>query len=381
MKHCPLFAALLCAPAVMAQSTTDILFILDGSGSMWAPLDQQPKIEIAKNIMSDLILQLPSDISAGLEVYGHRSADDCQDIELLSEPGHADTNTLLQQVQSITPRGKTPLAESLKLAVEALSDSGVETTIVLISDGAENCSGNPCAFIDALNIQASKIRVHVIGFAINAAAEEQLLCIASAGGGQYFNAQNANQLAQAIQQAVLGKTASDARSKPVITLDGATAPASGVLEINNHLSGEVYIFDESTDQEQGYYCAGCPNPIQLPVGRYKLEFPSFVAEGVEIKSAERTLFDLDTIAGRLLIQNHTGGDVTIRPSVADQDREVYLLDQQTGAQQATYCGACSDAVQLPAGRYTLEFPDFIVEGLEIKPGQTTLFDLNAASPR
>ena len=380
MKHCTALVGFFLSFSLLAQSpAASILFILDGSGSMWAPLNQKPKIELAKSIMSDLILQLPGNISAGLEVYGHRSADDCKDIELLSTPSDADKTLLMQQVQSITPRGKTPLAEALKLAVETLDKSAAATAIVLISDGAENCAGDPCKLI---NKQAGKTRVHVIGFALNPAEQEQLQCIASAGGGRYFDAQNAQQLAQAlaeIQQAVLATTTLDTQRKPVVRPEGAAVTASGTLEIRNFLNGEVYIFDEVTDEELGYYCKDCPQSISLPTGVYKLEFPSFVAEGVEINPAAQTLFDLDTVAGRLIIQNHTGGDVIIRPSVAYQDSEIYLLDRQTGAQQAVYCGACGKAVQLPVGFYTLEFSDFIVEGVEIMPGETTLFDPSAAA--
>ena len=65
-----------------ASAGTNVLFILDGSGSMWARLDNIEKIVIAKERLSALVKELPEGVNIGLMVYGHRSKGDCNDIEL-----------------------------------------------------------------------------------------------------------------------------------------------------------------------------------------------------------------------------------------------------------------------------------------------------------
>ena len=65
-----------------ASAGTNVLFILDGSGSMWARLDNIEKIVIAKERLSVLVKELPEGVNIGLMVYGHRSKGDCNDIEL-----------------------------------------------------------------------------------------------------------------------------------------------------------------------------------------------------------------------------------------------------------------------------------------------------------
>src|ERR687895_2682718 len=101
--------------SVQAQPETSaqgkILFILNGSGSMRAKMGNKDKMAIVKEVMTKLIKELPDNVRVGLEVYGHRRKDDCNDIEVLSEE---------------------------------------ETTIVLISDGQETCEADPCAALKAL---------------------------------------------------------------------------------------------------------------------------------------------------------------------------------------------------------------------------------------
>lgn len=88
------FGVLALQPFAHAQTDTraksNILFILDGSGSMWAQVDNIPKIAIAKEVMIRLIQQLPDSVEAGLEVYGHRSKGDCNDIEIIAPIGKSD---------------------------------------------------------------------------------------------------------------------------------------------------------------------------------------------------------------------------------------------------------------------------------------------------
>ena len=67
---------------------TRVLLVLDGSGSMLGKLDnQQLKINVAKNILSDLIdsLKVNKDVELALRVYGHQYASklkNCKDSKL-----------------------------------------------------------------------------------------------------------------------------------------------------------------------------------------------------------------------------------------------------------------------------------------------------------
>ena len=66
-----------------AERSMHVMLILDASGSMWGQIGGKAKITIAKEVLSDLIQELPSDLQVGLTVYGHRQKEDCNDVEEL----------------------------------------------------------------------------------------------------------------------------------------------------------------------------------------------------------------------------------------------------------------------------------------------------------
>ena len=146
-------------PVLAESGSANVLFILDGSGSMWARLDNIEKIVIAKERLSELVKELPENVNIGLMVYGHRSKGDCDDIELLTPLGAGHRETILTQIQAISPKGKTPITRSIELAAQQLETIEEETEIVLVSDGEETCEGDPCAYVKTLKEKGIKFRL------------------------------------------------------------------------------------------------------------------------------------------------------------------------------------------------------------------------------
>jgi Ca-activated chloride channel family protein len=73
-----------------ADEKSKVMFVLDGSNSMWGQIDGTAKISIAKDVMTNLIKDLDPDINMGLMAYGHREKDNCSDIEVMALPGPVD---------------------------------------------------------------------------------------------------------------------------------------------------------------------------------------------------------------------------------------------------------------------------------------------------
>jgi len=133
-----------------AEEFPEVMFIIDGSGSMWGNAGGQSKIEAAKQVFEEIVPQLPSEVRVGLAAYGHRRKGDCNDIETLIPPGSNDRFALLQKVKAIQPKGKTPITKTVTQVANSLKGREVETTIILVSDGKETCEGDPCAAVRAL---------------------------------------------------------------------------------------------------------------------------------------------------------------------------------------------------------------------------------------
>lgn len=194
-----------------------IFYILDGSGSMWGRVDGKIKILAAKEVMATLLEETPQDIQCGIMVYGHRKKGDCADIEVIIPTGTLNKEAAIAKINGITPKGKTPISDSITMAVEAIKGTESASTIVLVSDGIETCGKDPCAAVKALKETGINFVMHVVGFDVKSEAAKQLACIADAGGGKYFSTSNATDLLAAlnrIKESVVEKKALEAA--PVI---------------------------------------------------------------------------------------------------------------------------------------------------------------------
>lgn len=194
-------ATAMLSPAV-ARAETNMLFIMDASNSMWGQIDGTAKIATAKNVMDELLGDLPEGTIPGLMVYGHRSEGDCADVELVTPFGDGSAVTIRSAIQGLQPKGKTPIAASLEQSAAAFAGREEESNaVVLISDGIETCEGDPCAVAGALIERGINVKVHVVGFDVDEETRTQLQCIADAGQGRYFDADSAEGFKEAVAQA------------------------------------------------------------------------------------------------------------------------------------------------------------------------------------
>lgn len=187
------------------QSTPNIEIILDASGSMLAKVNDQLKIDIAHQSLDAFVQQLPDHTQIALRSYGHRRTNDCGDLELVAPLATLDRAAFMEKVRSVRPvsLARTPMEASIRLAGEDLRGATGETLLVLVSDGDETCDGDPAKAAADLRAANPNVRVSVIGFDIgNAEWQSRLQAIAEQGGGSYFDAADAAQLASALQQAV-----------------------------------------------------------------------------------------------------------------------------------------------------------------------------------
>ncbi|MGB7292227.1 MAG: VWA domain-containing protein [Thermodesulfobacteriota bacterium] len=178
---------------------TNILYILDGSGSMWGQVDGVPKIQTAKEVLGNLMGDLPSDTKVGLMTYGHRAEGDCEDVEVLAPIGSVKLAELRKKLEEIKPKGKTPIGFALESSLaEFQSFKGENNNVILISDGIETCGGDPSETAAELAASGVNLRVHVVGFDVTEEQRSQLEAIASSGGGKYFNASSTEAFKEAI---------------------------------------------------------------------------------------------------------------------------------------------------------------------------------------
>ncbi len=136
----------------------------------------------------------------GLVAYGHRREGDCGDIETVIAPQPISPARFIDAVNAINPLGRTPLSAAVEHAAEELVYLENPATVVLISDGIENCEADPCALASHLEERGIAFTTHVIGFDVASEEYAQLSCIAENTGGVFVPASNASELADALDE-------------------------------------------------------------------------------------------------------------------------------------------------------------------------------------
>ena len=199
-------------PPVAAEAITNVALVLDCSGSMKEKTKEGvTKMEAAKKVLADLIKKMPEGLNVTFVIYGHEvygGADDprnCQAVKVVRSLGKLDGTGKLELgavVAGLKPTGGTPIALALKKTGEELAkDKESACGIVLLTDGLESCKGDPTAEAAALvkNLKVS-FGVNVVGLGVDADADDALKGLAEAGGGKYYNADDATSLADSFSE-------------------------------------------------------------------------------------------------------------------------------------------------------------------------------------
>ncbi|MCC5972932.1 MAG: VWA domain-containing protein [Rubellimicrobium sp.] len=232
------FAAALLAATLLfpfsiaqAQERANTILVFDASGSMWGQIDGVNKIVIARDVVAEILRDFPEDQNLGLTVYGHNRRGDCGDIETLVEPGTGNRDEIARIVNTLNPRGMTPMADSIIAAANALRHTENAATVILVSDGIETCNPDPCAVARTLAETGVDFTAHVVGFDLEKepGAVEQLQCMADATGGLFFSTSNASELSDALSRVVQAVAEPEPAALIPVTLRAVVGSADGPL--------------------------------------------------------------------------------------------------------------------------------------------------------
>ncbi|TGE18908.1 vWA domain-containing protein [Hymenobacter elongatus] len=171
---------------------TRILFVLDASGSMLAPLEGTPRWTVAKDLLAKMVDSLNAypNLELALRVYGHLHDDDennCEDSRLEVPFAPKNAKAIKDRLKTLEARGNTPITYSLQQSANDFpTDKASRNVLILITDGLESCKGDPCAASVALQRRHVFLKPFVIGLGAEKDFGRQLDCL-----GQYYNAASA----------------------------------------------------------------------------------------------------------------------------------------------------------------------------------------------
>jgi Ca-activated chloride channel homolog len=346
---------------------TRILFVYDASQSMLGLWQSDRKISIASKLMSELLDSLRNvpDLQLGMRVYGHQKTyppQDCDDSKLEIPLDFGNIDKIKNKLKTINPKGTTPIAATLEAAGNDFpSMDNVRNIIVLITDGLEECSGDPCAVSLALQKKGVILKPFIIGIGRN--FSEAFDCV-----GTYYDATTEKDFSTAlkvvISQALNSTTAQvnllDSYGKPTETNVGMT--------FYDNFSGTIkYNFVHTMND------MGLPDTLVLdPLMAYNLvvhTIPQVEKDSIVITPGMHTIIAVNTPQGTLELK--VGGrypSIKNLNCIVRQKGEMKTLNVQTFDQKVKYL----------TGKYDLEvlsLPRLEIRDIDIKQSYTTTVEV------
>lgn len=299
------------AYSTSAQVTNRILFIFDDSYSMYAPWNSNIKIEVAKKVMAEFLdsLQSVPDLQLALRCYGHttffKPERNCKDTRLEVPFGDARTNAekIKQRIRRLEPMGTTPIAYSLgESAADFTPCSNCRNIVILITDGIEECGGNPCEVSADLQRKKVFVRPFVIGVGLDIKFADVFSCI-----GKYYDVSN-----EANFKDVLRLVLTEALSQTTVEVD--------LLDIHKkptETDVDMTFYEAGTNTVRYNYMhtinhRGNPDTLVLnPDLKYDLTvhtLPPCELRNIEIKKGQHNIISIDAPQGflRLDIEGTSG---------------------------------------------------------------------------
>ena len=354
--------------------TTRILFVFDASFSMFGQWQTGMKMDIAKNMLTnflDSLKNLPS-LELAFRAYGHQSKlqpkRNCQDtkLEVPFDVANKSVPLIKQKLKGIVPRGTTPIAYSLEqCAGDFPNRANCRNIVILITDGIEECEGDPCAVSLALQKKGIILKPFVIGIGLDQSYINAFGCI-----GKFYDVSNEANFTTVmnivISQALNSTTAQvnllDQIGRPTETDVNMTFydEFSGIIKynyihtINNHGNPDTIIID--------------------PLGTYKMvvhTLPPVEKSNITLVPGKHNIIAVDAPQGYLDLKVNGTNNYKQLESIVRKKGEMKTMHVQDFNEKEKYIVA----------KYDLEIltlPRIQLNDVGIKQSETTTIEIPAA---
>jgi Ca-activated chloride channel family protein len=325
------------------------------------------KINIAQKLLSEMLdsLQEVENLELALRVYGHQKnfpPQDCNDTRLEVPFARNNAKKIQHRLKTIVPRGTTPIASSLEKAGGDFPECDrCRNIIILITDGIEECGGDPCAVSRSLQKRGVVLKPFIIG--IGKDFKKEFDCV-----GTYFDATSEQSFSKALN--VVISQALNSTTAQINLLDEAGKPTETNVNMSlyDNFSGKIkYNFIHTMNHR------GLPDTLILdPLLIYNLQvhtIPPVFKDSIRLNPGKHTTIAVDAPQGDLLLKM----DASHR-----QSRDTRAIVRQSGKYQTLNVHPVNRKEKYLTGHYDLEvltLPRMYVEDVEIKQSHTTTVEI------
>jgi Ca-activated chloride channel family protein len=357
-----------------AQVTNRILFIFDDSYSMYAPWNSNVKIEVAKKVMGEFLDSLKNmpNLELALRCYGHttffRPERNCKDSKLEISFADAQSNAakIKQRIQRLEPLGTTPIAYSLGESTNDFSPCDhCRNIIILITDGIEECGGNPCQVSLELQRKGIFLRPFVIGIGLDVKFADAFACM-----GKFYDVSNEANFADVLKLVI-----TEALTQTTVQVD-----LLDILKKPTETDVDMTFYEAGTNKVKYNYLhtinhRGNPDTLVLdPDLKYDLvvhTIPPVEKKNIAITKGKHNVIPLDAPQGYLKLDVEGSINKYYPTTIVRKGGEMKTLNVQEFGKTEKYI----------VGKYDLEIltlPRIHLKDVEIKQSSTNFIKIPAS---
>ena len=370
-----LLVALLASTALWGQKTpatappaappfTRILLIFDCSNSMFGIWESDSKFNIAKRLVSQMVdsLNRQPNVQMALRCYGHQKKyppQDCDDTKLEVAFARDNAFQIKQKLNKLAPSGTTPIALSLEACAKDFPDKNARNIVLLITDGKEECGGDPCAISAALQSKGIVLRPFIVGVGkLDEDIAKSFSCI-----GNYYDASSESgfkQVLNVIISQVLNQTTCQVS---LLDKNGKPTETDVAMTFYDQTTGAIKYNFMHTLNQRGY-----PDTLRLDhFATYRIvvhTIPEVEKKDVKLVAGKHTIIPIDAPQGFLKLQAGESGFF----------KDLHCIIRKSGEMQTLEIQPLKETRKLIVGKYDLEIltlPRTLVKDVNISQSYTT----------
>jgi len=334
---------------------------------MYGRWQSDQKINIARDILSKLLdsLKTMENLEVALRVYGHQHnypPQVCTDTRLEVPFAKDNYGRIKNRLSSIVPKGTSPIAHSLELTAKDFPPcDNCRNIVVLITDGIEECGGDPCEVSSKLQKEGVIMKPFIVG--IGRSFEEAFNCV-----GEYFDAANESQFEQALE-IVISRVMNPTTSQ-VNLLDAFGKPTETNINMTfyDNLSGKIkYNFIHTMNS------MGLPDTLYVdPLLTYDIvvhTIPPVIADSVMLNSGIHNIIPISVPQGNLSLK---------LAGQSSMFKELKCIVRRKGSMETINVQNFGDVEKYITGSYNLEvlcLPRVYIEDVKLSQNQTTIVEI------
>ena len=279
----------------------------------------------------------------------------------------SNTSSIKKAIKSISPKGTTLIAYSLEQAANDFPPcDNCRNIIILITDGMEECNGDPCAISLALQKKGIILKPFIIGIGLDVEFAKSFECI-----GTYYDASDEKAFSTALNVVISQAMNSTSAQVNLLDINGLPSETDVNMTFYNTKTKAIeYNYIHTLNHR------GNPDTIDLdPVMMYNMvvhTIPQTTKDSILITAGIHNIIALDAPQGEIELKVAQAGA---------QSKELKAIVRRSGTMETLHIQSFTGKEKYLVGTYDLEIlslPRMYINDVKVSQSHVTTVEIPKA---